>query len=162
MYNWCTDTKNNQLFFPPKKQNILFKLAFKSILLSSADEAFVLINSFYGFAWGKYEIMLQLIQTYPVTQNSGIPPHSMLLHTEKQKSGIRSFSINFSWTDLLKFRQRDAKTFLLKHKAQSELLTGGHIILMARRGSEPLLWGCQWYWWTLQHDPASEGVVKGP
>lgn len=45
--------------------------------------------------------------------------------SDTQKGGIRTFYINLSRTDLLQLRQRDARTFLLKHKAQSVLLTGG-------------------------------------
>lgn len=75
-------------------------------------------------------------------------------HTERWKQDIfHKFEQNWFIT----FRQRDARTFLLKHKAQSELLTGGE---HKNRG----LWAALRVPVALveQCDPASEGDVKDP
>lgn len=164
MYNWWSDTKQNHSF-----QSNSLKLAFKSIRLSSVDVVFVLINRTLSLTLshgGKNEtseITIQLIQTFSVSQNTGIPsfPAAAAAAVTHRKGGIRRFSINLSRTDLLQFRLRDARTFLLQHKAQPELLTGGeHKKPRARWGSGAAL-GLPAAL-VEQRDPASVGWRQSP
>lgn len=84
--------------------------------------------------------------------------HSLLRHSEKQEGGIRMFSINFSRTDSLQFRHRDAKTFFTKTQGpvraanRRRIKTDGQTRLWAalRVPSVPV----------EQRDPAIGGDVK--
>lgn len=91
------------------------------------DAVFVLVNRTlslrlpHGGEYETFEITPQLIQTFPVSQISGIPSLAAAA-AAAVTPGRWNQDIFHKFEQL---RQRDARTFLLKHKAQSELLTGG-------------------------------------